>query len=203
DFSQMFSVSVGGRYTWDDREATILRQNYLGGGSTLFGGLGIPFGAPSTNFHGKRSFSKFTPRASLSFKPAEGQNLYVSYSKGFKGGGFDPRGVGVNAPDLNHNGVKDQDEVPDFLGFDPETVDSYEVGYKASLLDRRLNLAVALFRADYTDVQIPGSSGCTVGGIQTFCGVTTNAGKARFQGVEFETSAKVARDMINTGDQLT
>jgi iron complex outermembrane receptor protein len=205
DLTDQLSFSAGGRYTWDARHAIILRQNYSGGGSALFGGAGTPFlgTGPSTNFNGKRTFKKFTPRASISFKPTPGQNLYVSYAKGFKGGGFDPRGVGTNAPDSNGDHVIDQIDVGAFLGFKPETVDSYEVGYKASLFDRRLNLALAGFRADYTDVQIPGSSPCTSGGIATFCGVTTNAGKARFQGVEAEASAKVARGLATTGDTLT
>ena len=203
DFSPQFSVSAGGRYTWDYRDSTILRQNYVGGGSTLFGGAGIPFGAPSTDFHGKGSYTKFTPRASISFKPTPDHNIYASYSKGFKGGGFDPRGVGANAPDLNGNGTREPNEVAAFLGFKPETVDSYELGYKASLLDRRLNVAIAAFRADYTDVQIPGSSGCVVGGIATFCGVVTNAGKARFQGLELEMTEKLARDFAMAGDTLT
>jgi iron complex outermembrane receptor protein len=203
DFTDQLSVSLGARYTWDEREASILRQNFLGGGSSLFGGAGIPAGAPSTNFTGKRTFKKFTPRASVSFKPADNQNLYLSYSKGFKGGGFDPRGVGANAPDLNGNGVREQSEIAAFLSFAPETVDSYEVGYKASLFDRRLNLAVAAFRADYSDVQIPGSSGCTVNGVQTFCGVVTNAGKARFQGVEVEASGRLAESIAAAGDRLT
>ena len=82
----------------------ILRKNYLGGGSPAFGGDGIPFGpAPTTNFDGKRKDTAFTPRASVSFKPND-HHIYASYSKGFKGGGFDPRGVGTNAPDLDSDG---------------------------------------------------------------------------------------------------
>ena len=46
DFTDQFSLSLGGRYTWDKREASILRQNYLGRGSPVFGGAGVPFGAP-------------------------------------------------------------------------------------------------------------------------------------------------------------
>ncbi len=204
DFADVFSVSVGGRYTWDHRDSNILRQNFLGGGSPFFGTPGgIPLGAPSTNFQGKATYKKFTPRASVSFKPTPDHNIYASYSQGFKGGGFDPRGVGSNAPDLNGNGTREQNEVAAFLGFLPETVDSYELGYKGLLFDRRLNLAIAAFRADYSDVQIPGSSGCVVNGVATFCGVVTNAGKARFQGVEVEASAKVARDFTTAGDALT
>jgi len=206
DFSDQFAVSVGGRYTWDERKAVVLRQNFLGGGSPLFGGAGIPAGAPATDFQGARTFTKFTPRASVSFKPTPDHTLYASYSQGFKGGGFDPRGVGTNAPDLNGNGIRETSEVGAFLGFAPETVDSYEIGYKATLFDRRLNIALAAFRADYNDVQIPGSAACTtiVNGIPTtsFCGVTTNAGKARFTGFEGEMSARLGEDLLAGGDKL-
>ncbi len=199
DFSPQFSVSVGGRYTWDQRSAYILRQNYLGGGSPVFGGAGVPFGAPATNFRGKSTFTKFTPKASITFHPDPDSTLYVSYSQGFKGGGFDPRGVGTNAPTANANGVPSDSEVAAFLSFRPEKVNSYEVGYKASLFDRRVYLALAAFRMDYTDVQIPGSVACTtkvvVNGVVTqipsFCGVVSNAGKAKLQGFEAETHAKI------------
>ena len=201
DFTDRLSLSLGARYTRDEREASVLRQNFVGGGSRLFGGAGTPFGAASTNFRGKRDFKKFTPRASLTYKPNDDNTVYVSYSQGFKGGGFDPRGVGVNAPDLNANGVREQSEVASFLSFAPETVDSYEIGYKARLLDR-INVAVAAFRADYSDVQIPGSSGCTVGGVQTFCGVVTNAGKARFQGFELEANTRLGEGLMSPGDRL-
>ncbi|HMO76174.1 MAG TPA: TonB-dependent receptor [Sphingopyxis sp.] len=202
DFSDQFSLSLGGRYTWDKREAFILRQNYLGGGSPVFGGAGVPFGAPSTDFTGSRNFDKFTPRASLTFKPAPDHTLYASYSQGFKGGGFDPRGVGANAP-AAIPGAPTNDEVAAFLSFRPERVDSYEVGYKGSLMDGALNVALAGFYADYTDVQIPGSVACTVAGVPTFCGIVSNAGKATFKGLEFEGRARLGRDLATTGDRLT
>jgi iron complex outermembrane receptor protein len=88
------------------------------------------------------------------------------------------------------------------MAFDPEKVDSYEAGWKASLFGRRLQLATAIFDAEYKDVQVPGSSGCIVNGVATFCGITTNAGKARFRGVEVETNARVAQDFAALGDRL-
>lgn len=184
--TDQLSLSVGGRYTWDKRTANILRQNYLGGGSPVFGGSGVAFGAPGTKFSGDAVFKKFTPRASLSFKPSDNQTTYVSFSQGFKGGGFDPRGAGVNAPDLDKNGSLSDAEVAAFLSFKPEKVNSYEIGYKAALFDRMLTLALAGFRMDYTNVQIPGSVACTVSGLPSFCGVVSNAGKARMQGLEAE-----------------
>ena len=201
EITEQLSLSLGGRYTWDERTADILRQNYLGGGSPVFGGAGIPFGAPSTNFQGTADFDKFTPRVSLGYQPTPDHNLYASYSQGFKGGGFDPRGVGVNAPAATP-GMPTDDEVADFLSFAPESVDSYEVGYKGSLLDDAVYIAVAGFYAEYTDVQIPGSVACNVGGIATFCGVVSNAGAAEFKGLEIETNARLGRDMFAPGDML-
>ncbi|MEQ1494316.1 MAG: TonB-dependent receptor [Novosphingobium sp.] len=186
DLSDQLSLSLGGRYTWDERSAVLLRQNYLGGGSPVFGGAGVAFGAPGTNFRGKENWKKFTPRASLAYKPNDDHTLYASYSQGFKGGGFDPRGAGVNAPDLNSNGTREDSEIAAFLSFRPEKVNSYELGYKGRLMDRKLTVALAGFWADYTDVQIPGSVACTVGSLPSFCGVVSNAGKARLRGFEAE-----------------
>jgi iron complex outermembrane receptor protein len=203
DLADMLSVSVGGRYTWDRRTSQIQRNVYLGS-SPFFGGTTAPI-VRQTDFRGSADFKQFTPRASISFKPSRDHTLYASYAQGFKGGGFDPRGVGTAAPDFNGNGVNgaggDQADIYRFLSFGPEKVTSYEVGYKASLFDRALTLALSAFHSDYTDVQVPGSVGQVVGGIQTFIGITTNAGKARINGVEFEGNL-VARDALRDGDKL-
>ena len=204
DLNDLFSVSVGGRYTWDERRSQIQRNVYLGS-SPFFGGTTPPI-VRQTDFRGSADFKKFTPRASVTFKPTPDHTIYASYSKGFKGGGFDPRGVGTAAPDANGNGVGgaggDYDDIYNFLSFEPETVASYELGWKASLFDRRLSLALAGFYADYTNVQVPGSVGAVVGGIQTFIGVTTNAGKADFKGVEFEGNLIAAQDLGTAGGTL-
>ncbi len=183
DFTDQLSLSLGGRYTWDKRQGDVVRQFYTGGGSPIFGGAGNLFGGRLTDVHGSSTFTKFTPKASLTFKPNSDTTLYASYSQGFKGGGFDPRGVGANAP----VGVSQAQ----YLSFKPEKVNSYEIGYKANLFDRRLYIATAAFYMDYADVQIPGSVACTVGGFTTFCGVVNNAGKARMKGFEFEGRAKL------------
>ena len=198
DITDQLSLSLGGRYTWDERSGRILRQNYLNG-SPAFGGTATLFGTPSTNFRGKADFTKFTPKATLSFQPNGDTTIYASYSQGFKGGGFDPRGVGTSAPTTNVSGIPSDTEVAAFLTFRPEKVNSYEIGYKANLFDRRVYVAAAGFYMDYTDVQIPGSVACTskvvvagvVTQVPTFCGVVSNAGKARMQGFELETRAKL------------
>ncbi|HEX8467756.1 MAG TPA: TonB-dependent receptor [Allosphingosinicella sp.] len=193
DISDMFHLSLGGRYTTDERTATVIRKNLIGGPSPELGGAGVQLGALTSNFTGSKTFNQFTPRASISFTPDENNNLYASYSKGFKGGGFDPRGLSTAAPDLNGNGVREANEIFDYFLFEPEKVTSYEIGYKTSMFDRRLRLAIAGFYADYKDVQVPGSVGAVVNGIPTFVGVTTNAGSASFKGLEVEALATIFR----------
>lgn len=215
DFTDQLSLSAGGRYTVDKREATVIRRTLLGGASPELGGApingifnivtnptGRQFGNLISDFQGKKTFKEFTPRVSLSFKPNDDNMLYATWSKGFKGGGFDPRGVSTQAGDTDTNGTVSVDEIFDYMMFDPEKVTSYELGYKADLFDRRLRFALSGFYADYKDVQVPGSAGCTVGGIQTFCGITTNAGKADFKGVEAEIFANLARDFAGAGSRL-
>jgi iron complex outermembrane receptor protein len=193
DLTPQLQVSVGGRYTHDLRQATVIRANYLNGPSPALGGNGVQLGALTSNFTGEETFTEFTPRASISFRPDDNNTIYASWSRGFKGGGFDPRGLSTAAPDLNGNGVREPNEIFDYFLFDPERVTSYEIGYKANLFDRRLRLAVAGFYADYQDVQVPGSVGAVIGGVPTFVGVTTNAGAATFKGVEVELAATLLR----------
>ena len=69
----------------------MLRTTFLGGFSNLFGGTGVA-AAVTSNFNGSATFKDFNPRASISWQPNADHNLYFTYSQGFKGGGFDPRG---------------------------------------------------------------------------------------------------------------
>jgi iron complex outermembrane receptor protein len=193
DITSQIQLSLGGRYTHDRRSATVIRANYLNGPSPALGGHGVQLGALTSNFQGEKTFSEFTPRASLSFQPDEHNTIYASFARGFKGGGFDPRGLSTAAPDLNGNGTREASEIFDYFLFDPERVTSYEIGYKANLFDRRLRLAIAGFYADYRDVQVPGSVGAVINGIPTFVGVTTNAGAATFKGIEVEMLATLVR----------
>ena len=205
DMDTGLELSIGGRYTSDERTSRILRQTVLGGNSPRFGGMGFPVQTTS-DFEGSEEFTDFTPRVSLAWQPVETQNLYASYSRGFKGGGFDPRGLTTAAPDFNQDGTVSDDEVFEFLKFEPEIVDTYEVGIKSSLFDRRISTSLALFYSDYTDIQVPGSIGVDTDGDgieDTFAGVTTNAGEATVKGIEFEGTALLARNLATTGDNLS
>ncbi len=188
DVSDTVSLSAGGRYTSDKRSSVVIRRTFAGGLSPTFGGTGTVV-ARTSDFNGSDEWTEFSPRASISWTPVDDQNLYFTYSEGFKGGSFDPRGQTTGAPDIDNDGTVSDAEIFEFMQFDPETVKSYEVGLKSRFLGNRLVTSVAVFFADYEDVQVPGSIGIDTDGDgieDTFAGITTNAGKAELPGVEFE-----------------
>jgi len=209
DLDEMFGMSgfelaVGGRYTSDKRTANILRRTFIGGNTPAFGGMPTLI-ATTSDFQGSKTFRDFNPRVSLSYSPNDNHNIYVTYSEGFKGGSFDPRGQTSSVTvDFNGDGVVDDKDIFQFMLFKPETVDSVELGWKSTLFDGRVSSNLALFYSKYKDVQIPGSQGGIdpITGAPTFIGVTTNAGRARFWGVEWEGSALLADDIFSSGDSF-
>jgi len=204
DLTDTISVSVGGRYTNDKRSSRVLRTTFLGGYSDIFGGTGVPI-AVTSDFEGSETFKDFNPRASISWQPNADHNVYFTYSQGFKGGGFDPRGL-TTACRNSAGGACTPDEVFEFMSFDPETVDSFELGWKASLLDNRLNISLAAFVGQYKDVQIPGSVGFDSNGDgtnDTFIGITSNAADADVNGIEFEGTALVGKDFAGDGSRFS
>ncbi len=207
ELTDTISVSLGGRYTNDKRSSRVLRTTFIGGFSDLFvpDSPAIPI-AVTSDFEGSETFEDFNPRASISWQPDTNHNIYFTYSQGFKGGGFDPRGQTTAAPDLDGDGDIDFDDQFEFLRFAPETVDSYELGWKGSLLDNRLNVSLAVFFGQYNDVQIPGSVGLDTNGDginDSFIGITSNAASADVNGFEFEGSALVGEDFAGDGSRFS
>ncbi len=203
DINDEFSLTLGGRYTEDERTSTVLRRTYIGGFSEFFGGTGVPI-ATTSDFTGTNSWDDFSPTVSLAYQPNGANNFYFTFSQGFKGGGFDPRAQTTATPDFDLSGTVTADEIYDFMAFDPETVDSYEIGWKYQSGSYRHSLAI--FNMDYTDIQVPGSVGMDTnndGVNDTFTGVTTNAGAATIRGLEYEGTLEMGQNVMNEGDSLS
>lgn len=191
NLTDSFSVNLGARYTEDQVEAEIYKRTYLGlTGSPTLGnpaavGLAVDTDMKKSDLN--RTDTKLTPKIGFGWKFAPGQNLYGSYSEGFKGGMFDPRmSLGV-LPTSATALIKRK-------GVEPELVSTYELGLKSSFNGGRIQTNAAVFFTDYSNVQIPGSiptfaaDGVTVNG---FAGSLTNAGKAKIKGIELEAVARI------------
>ena len=192
NISDSFNVNLGLRYTEDKVEARIYKRTYFGLGGSPTLGNPAAVGSPVVNTDMNKSDlnrtdNKLTPKIGFGWKLAPGQNLYGSYSEGFKGGMFDPR------MDLGGNPISPTSLIKR-RGVEPEQVSTYELGLKSSFNGGRVQTNAAIFFTDYTNVQIPGSvptfaaDGVTVTG---FSGSLTNAGKAKIKGLELEAVARL------------
>ena len=109
----------------------------------------------------------------LTFKPAENINTYLSYTRGYKAGGFnlDPSAAAGGADPR----------------FKPEIVRAYEAGIKTKLLDNALTANLAIFHQDLKNFQVLEFTGVQ---FQTF-----NVGKAKSTGAELELNARLSRSL--------
>lgn len=191
DLTDTLSASVGGRYTVDQRQASIFRQVYLGTvGSPAMGGASTTLLRTDTNLVNgelERTDKKFTPRLSLGWKASAEQNVYASWTQGFKGGMFDPRMV-IGANPVSPAALAKR------KGVAPEQITTIEMGLKSQFNHGRILTNAAIFQSDYKDVQIPGSIAIDTNGdgiFDSFAGSLTNAGKAKIKGLELEASARL------------
>lgn len=114
-----------------------------------------------------KGWSSVTPKVLLEFKPSDTSLLYASVTKGFKSGV-----INIGSTDAAIN---------------PETVWSYEAGFKQKLADNRLLLSGAVFYYDYKDLQVSFVNANSI--VQTI-----NAATARNYGGELELEGRVTRN---------
>ena len=168
DLTDRLHLGVGMRYTVDDKTGTVFRANYLGATrSPLLGGTVRAPLLVRSNYTNSNDFSQFTPRIALSYDLTDDLTTYASFSQGFKSGGFDMRGDVILTPNTVN-------------GYDPETVDSYEIGLKGAL--DRLTFSSAVFYNEYQDQQVTTQvpSGASIASF------VDNVGSSTFYGAEFE-----------------
>ena len=125
---------------------------------------------------------KFLPSVTLKYGLDGGGNVYARWARGFKAGGIVPVVPTSFFPDpLTQGGA-----------FKGETVDSYEVGIRAPLMDRRVQLTAAVFYNDYRDVQVAAHVSPTFAFAPLVSISVVNAGSARTYGAELGVTARVA-----------
>ena len=148
-------------------------------------GSGAPLGSvmpPSEPNNVAESWSHGTYRAGLQFFPHEGAMLFGSVATGQKMGGM------YEMADFCNNGCLE------LLEYGPEQVKTYELGYKAKVLDGKLQIAATAFLSNYDDMQNTGDK--VVGtdenptsptfGDPVTAWTTDNLTRSRIKGVELE-----------------
>lgn len=164
--SDAWKISVGGRYTEDDKSGFVEGIAVARGDRFNPNDLRplTPLVTPFATAYGD-TWSEFTPQGILEFQPSDNWYWYGSISTGFKGGGYEDTPANVVGANF---------------AFDPETVTNYEVGFKATLMDGRMRLNATTFYMDYKDLQVQQTNQ------DCLCNITDNASNAEIKGVELE-----------------
>lgn len=115
----------------------------------------------------KRSEDEWTGTAILSYKPIDDLLLYASFARGYKAGGFNLDRSALKSPVATFASVGGAQALVGNLQFDPELVDSYEIGAKYST--GPFSLSLSAFRSDFSNFQLNTFNG-TVFLVQTING---------------------------------
>ena len=220
NLSDDWALDVGGRYTKDDRNFwnlesgingcnieenlvkgetgfythdTDVQYRTLGSAIATNGSAMCEFGwsvsfesAILDGFYNEAadSFTAFTPMMSLTRNLEGGDVLesgmfYVLYSEGFLTGGFNTE-VNSNLP-----------AIATYLSYQPEDVANYEIGFKGSFLDGRVQIMADYFFMDYQNKQesISIANPDNVYGPDDSVGIVTNVAAVDISGIEFELRA--------------
>lgn len=193
-------LTVGLRYTKDEKEGFRQQDSYtldaigpFPAGTNINDVVLVPGPSPLTyatvlganfNLIDHRlddDFNKtnWTPSINLQYDINGDIMVYASYTEGFKTGGFDARGVNAATATDNPFGFSPLALGGDNFQFDQETTETFELGAKMTLLDGTAELNAALFKTDYTDMQVSTFDG-------TFGFNVFNAGEASLQGLELD-----------------
>jgi iron complex outermembrane receptor protein len=169
DLSEKLLLNLGARLTQEEKSFT--------GGSGPFNskmlGTLVPGGALRTL---KDDWNEFSPRVALQYAANDDLMFFGSYSKGFKSGGFFAR----------------TQDIAGMGSYDPEYVDSYEVGMKSEWMNSRVRFNATAFSSDYSDKQeeilLPDGSGQ----VNTY---VRNAGQVDISGLELELAAQLTSSL--------
>ncbi|WP_163390989.1 TonB-dependent receptor [Enterovibrio norvegicus] len=130
---------------------------------------------------GTKDFDIWLPKIGVTYTFGDSSMVYSSVSRGYRAGGFDHLYPSQNDP-----------------AYDEETTTNYELGYKTTQLDNKLDLSAAIFLIDIKDQQVQQLVKATNQVL------TDNAGRGRSQGLEFEARYIPANNwLIELGGSIT
>jgi iron complex outermembrane receptor protein len=163
DVTERLAVTAGARYTRDEKTFESGPYQYI----TESRSPAFTPGTPTLPKDPETlESSEWTPYLNVAYRWTDDLMTYLSYSEGFKSGGFTQR---VFPP------------LPGVPTVDPEFVKVYEAGFKLQTAERRLRLNGSAFYTDYSDIQVQGFTPET--GVAP---IYINGPSASVQGAELE-----------------
>jgi iron complex outermembrane receptor protein len=167
----------GARLQYEKSSVFGQRTGVMVAGDTPFGGTASAWAGRSV------SDVALTGKLGLQNEFSRRAQVYATFTRGYKGYGLDTE---IGTDFANQTPVR------------PEYVSAYEVGFKGQTADGKLNVAVAAYLANYTDLQIQANRSDPTTSLISY--VQTNAGSAKTKGVEVEASYRPFKGLsLNAG----
>jgi len=112
------------------------------------------------------AFKALSPKLAFAWHLTDNNNLYATYSRGFRAGGISQLGSDPTQPPL--------------YDYKPEYSDNYEIGTKNTFWDKRIRLNIAVFYTLVSNAQVPTLV------LPAAITITQNAGGLTSKGAEME-----------------
>jgi len=152
-----FDIEIGLRWTDDEKELT----TFVPTPASDLGPYWAYLFSTAEPLSARDSWDDVTPRVIAKWRPTDEAMLFASYTEGFKSGGFDSfvvkNSAGLTPWDIDRFDTAGKTRADGFAPatYDPESVDSIEIGYKDSWFDGRANTDLTVFYYEYEDLQVP------------------------------------------------
>lgn len=132
-------------------------------------GVSEPVSEGTTRASSGQKVSSHVFKLNTSYDFNQDTKLYATYSRGFRRGGSN--GLPTTGPFAS---------LPQYILYQPDFADNYEVGIKGRAIGRRLRYSLSAYWIDLKDFQFNSFT-------PSFLRVTFNGGQARSKGLELET----------------
>lgn len=159
-------LTAGLRSDYEKKELTVGQELDFGQGDPMI---------TQADTMGTVHYNAISPKVALAYQLASTNEIYGSFSRGFRPGGLTQIGSDPSNPPL--------------FTYEPEFSNNFEIGSKNYFLNRKMRVNVSAFITMISDVQVPGLI------LPDAIIVTQNAGDLTSTGVEWEINTIPARDL--------
>jgi iron complex outermembrane recepter protein len=168
EVSEKFYVTAGLRYDYEHKKQTVLGEYQHDPNPDP-----QPVIVTSPEATSTVSYTAISPKLSAAFHITPSSNLFGSYARGFRTGGFNQ---------LSSNPAQSP-------SFKPEYSDNFELGSKNSFLENKVRMNLTFFYINVSNAQVP------ILILPDAITTTTNAGKLSSKGMELEVSTTPAKGL--------
>lgn len=194
DLSDTFTVNLGARYTNEKKDVVIsnLNLNRVANCDVRISG------DCSEDFADGHTWKNFTPKVGFQWEATDFMNVYGHWTQGVRSGGYNFRNTSIKSIPFFAPGVPNPGFDPLFLPgpFDEETVNAFELGFKAQPGDGRATINAAFYYNDINDMQRELNLADPAAGVVQ---VITNSADATIFGIEIEGQYAVTDNLLLLG----